>query len=240
MHSKIDVDQEWLGRWRNYFLSYYDEARVDEKVCEVIEFVEKYVDNSLVAVSGGKDSMTMLHIIYSNVSNEIMVFHWDHGSYLMPRWIENEIVKNIFKVAPKARILVKKYSFGEHPLSRIDWRPWYRAFYGVLDKLTRRYSIKYHLIGIRAEESSSRRTRGRVVKRGNWAEVYPIYNFTWRDVWSYIFKHNVPVPRIYFVYAKLLGWERVRLTTFHDQEFMKYGSPNIDSYLLWREKNQPT
>ena len=37
MHSKIDVDQEWLGRWRNYFLSYYDEARVDDLLADLLD-----------------------------------------------------------------------------------------------------------------------------------------------------------------------------------------------------------
>ena len=70
-------------------------------------------------------------------------------------------------------------------------------------------------------------------------EVHPIYNFTWRDVWAYVFRHNVPVPSIYIRYAKLLGWDRVRLVTFFDREFEKYGAPQIDSVLSWRWRNNP-
>jgi hypothetical protein len=51
-----------------------------------------------------------------------------------------------------------------------------------------------------------------------------------------VFRHNVPVPRVYYTYARHVGWDRARLTTFHDREFEKYGN-QIDSVLMWRDKN---
>jgi len=233
MRVEVKVDREWLEKWKNYFTEYYDIGGVEKKVREAISFTKHYVEDSIVAVSGGKDSMTMLHIIYNNISHDIVVFHWDHGPWLMPRHIENEILENIRKVAPKAKLIVKRYAYGLSPRSRIDYVKWYKAFFKTLEEM----GVKYHLLGIRAEESSNRRLRGSVVRKRKWIEVYPVYYFTWRDIWAYVFKHNVPVPRTYFKYARILGWSRARLTTFHDQEFMKYGSPNIDSIILWRNKH---
>ena len=226
------MDREWLERWREYFLAWYDEGSVEEKALEAAEFAKQYLDGGLVSVSGGKDSMVMLHIIVNKCRSEVDVFHWDHGPALMPRDVENEIINGISAIAPKAKIIVKKYSLGGVWRARVYWRQWYAEFFKTLREL----NYRYHLLGVRAEESSRRRARGRIVERERWVEVHPIYNFTWRDVWAYVFKHNIPVPSIYYLYAKVLGWDKVRLTTFFDREFEKYGSPQVDNVLAWRWK----
>jgi 3''-phosphoadenosine 5''-phosphosulfate sulfotransferase (PAPS reductase)/FAD synthetase and related enzymes len=231
VNATVKVDWEWLRRWREYFLAWYDEGRVEDKVTEAANFMEKYVDEGILSVSGGKDSMAMLHIAVATLRDrEIAVFHWDHGAALMPRDIEEEIIENIRSVAPKAKLVVKRYSLGNSERARYDWRPWYREFFSALKEL----GYRYHILGIRKDESCRRASRGRVVERKNWVEVHPIYEFTWRDVWAYIFRHGVPVPKVYFIYAKLLGWERARLVTFFDREFEKYGSPQLDGVLMWR------
>jgi 3'-phosphoadenosine 5'-phosphosulfate sulfotransferase (PAPS reductase)/FAD synthetase len=226
---------DWLGRWREYFRAWYDEGRVEENALEVADFASRFLDEGQVSVSGGKDSMVMLHIIVTRCRPDIVVFHWDHGPWLMPRVIEDEIRRNIATVASKAKVIVETYNYGSRPEARVVWRPWYKAFFSTLKRL----GYKYHLLGIRAEESSRRRARGRVVERRHWVEIHPIYNFTWRDVWAYIFKHNIPVPNIYYKYARLLGWNRVRLTTLFDIEMQRYGQPQIDSVLSWRWKHNP-
>jgi 3''-phosphoadenosine 5''-phosphosulfate sulfotransferase (PAPS reductase)/FAD synthetase and related enzymes len=232
--AAAEVDWEWLRRWREYFLAWYDEGGVDDKVNEAAEFSAKYLDEGVVSVSGGKDSMVMLHIIVNKCKREIDVFHWDHGSALMPRPIEAEIVRNILEVASGARrIIIKSFAKGFSERARAEWRDWYAAFFSTLKEL----GYRYHLLGIRADESVRRGARGRVVERRSWVEVHPIYHFTWRDVWAYVFRHNVPVPKVYFVYAKLLGWDKARLVTFFDREFEKYGSPQVDGVLMWRHRH---
>jgi 3'-phosphoadenosine 5'-phosphosulfate sulfotransferase (PAPS reductase)/FAD synthetase len=230
---------EWLEKWREYFLTYYDEGGVEEKAAEAAEFARQFIGRALVSVSGGKDSMAMLHIIATRVKSSVHVFHWDHGPWLMPREVEREILGGILRVAPGAYVHVAVYSRGFSERAREEWAPWYEEFYKALEELTRQLKARYHLLGVRAEESSRRGARGRVADRVRWVEVHPLYYFTWRDVWAYIFKHNVPVPSVYYKYARLLGWEKARLVTFFDREFEKYGSPQLDSNLSWRWKHDP-
>jgi len=229
------VDRDWLERWREYFLAWYDEARVEEKAEEAAEFAQPYLDEGIASVSGGKDSMAMLHILATRCKPDLRVFHWDHGPWLMPREVESEILKGIRAVAPGAELIVKRYRFGWSERSRVDWRPWYREFFAALRSL----GFRYHLLGVRADESCRRGARGRVAQRKRWVEVHPIYYFTWRDVWAYIFRHCVPFPSTYLRYARLVGWDRVRLVTFFDREFEKYGSLQLDSVLSWRWRNNP-
>jgi 3''-phosphoadenosine 5''-phosphosulfate sulfotransferase (PAPS reductase)/FAD synthetase and related enzymes len=230
----MNIDWGWVRRWREYFLAWYDEGRVSEKAAEAADFIERYVGEGVLSVSGGKDSMAMLHIAATQLGDAgLDIFHWDHGPALMPRDVETGILESIRSVAPRAKLVVKQYSLGESNRARTDWRPWYREFFSTLRSL----GYKYHILGIRRDESSRRAARGRVVERRHWVEIHPIYNFTWRDVWAYIFKHAVPIPRAYLAYAKLLGWERVRLVTFFDRELERYGSPQVDSVLAWRYRN---
>ena len=224
--------EEWLRKWIRYFKLYYEEGEVQKKVEVAKDIIREHIDDSIFAISGGKDSMTLLHIAVS-VEPELRVHHWDYGSWFIPREIESEILENIRKVAPRCHLHVKSHPRGERESVRHEWPDFYRIYFQKLKE----YNAKHHILGIRAEESRRRAVRGVVVVREHWIEVYPIFNFTWRDVWAYIFTHNVPVPHTYFSYAKLLGWERVRFATFHDKEFEKYGSLAIDGVLMWRSKH---
>jgi len=155
---------EWLERWREYFIAWYDEGGVEEKAKEAAELASRYLDEGVVSVSGGKDSMTLLHIVVSRCRPDVAVFHWDHGPWLVPREVEREVLENIRLTAPRAELIVEEYELGRSERSRNEWRSWYRAFFSTLKGL----GFKHHLLGVRGEEGWRRRARGRVVDRGRW------------------------------------------------------------------------
>lgn len=223
----------FIDEWKAYFIRYYDSVNFDEKIEESKNILDQIsLDDAIISVSGGKDSLTLLHLTVNHIRGNVNVFHWDHGAALMPREVEDEILACIKAAAPKAKIIIRKY-YVENMEARWNYQKWYKAFFGTLAEL----GYKYHVLGIRADESCRRKAKGIMVKKKRWVEVHPIFNWSWRDVWAYIFKHNIKIPSVYFKYAPAIGWEKTRLVTFFDQEFEKYGSPQIDSYLMFKHRN---
>ena len=210
-----------------------------QRVEEAIQIAKKHYikGKTYVSCSGGKDSLALLHLVATNIDSDVYVFHWDHGKWLMPRWIEQDILSCIYSVAKN--VVVKSYSFGNmSPLSRIDYRRWYREFFATVDRLSSEMGFEVCFLGLRAEESHVRRKR--VAKeyetRRNVKLVYPLRNWTWLDVWTYLVTNNIRYPRIYDIYAKLLGYDKVRLVTFFDKEFEGIGTLYIDNVILWRDR----
>ena len=69
------------------------------------------------------------------------------------------------------------------------------------------------------------------------ALCFPLLNLTWKDVWAYIISNNLPYPSIYDRYAEVLGYDKVRLVTFFDNEFEKLGAPYLDGVLMPEFRN---
>lgn len=53
-----------------------------------------------------------------------------------------------------------------------------------------------------------------------------------RDIWAYIVTNNLPYCSHYDRYGALLGIEQVRMSTFFDPEFDKFGAGNLDGILM--------
>lgn len=215
------------------------------KVESALSIVKQYYrpERSYVSCSGGKDSLALTHLIVHNVDPDVVVFHWDHGRWLVPRWIENDIVDCI-KSIPVRNLVVRRYGFGSaSEWSRIDYRRWYEAFFSAVSEIVRDLGLEVCFLGLRAEESHVRRRRTMNVvehhKSTGQLMVYPLRDWTWLDVWTYIVTNRVRYPRIYDVYARIIGYDKVRLVTFFDKEFEGVGTYYIDSVLLWRWQSSP-
>ena len=187
----------------------------------------------VVAYSGGKDSLVLLHLALQ-VQQDIDVYHWDHGCQLMPRPIQAEIVENAKKLGVK-NLIVNSSRAVERSDMRENWRGWYAVFWGALAKVKKEHGWQTQFIGLRAEESCKRKAKIRKPTKG---EVYPLASWSYRDVWAYIVSNNLPYPVMYNVYGPLLGWDRARFVTFFDGEFEKFGSPYLDGFFFPQYRNQ--
>ncbi len=190
-----------------------------------------------VAFSGGKDSTCVLHLVLQQYP-DVLVLHWDYGPYYIPRWLEEEFIDNAKKMGAK-NIRVEtseEYSrLGRNAINVLGQE--YIA--GLIPSLKQEgYDLSF--VGLRKQESVKRKLR--ITNKSDLSEVsecWPVQNWSWQDVWAYIFSNVIPYASVYDVYAPVVGWDKVRLTTFFDPEFDKFGSSNIDGVLLWRFKNLP-
>lgn len=186
-----------------------------------------------VAFSGGKDSTCVLHLVLQQCP-AVTVFHWDYGPYLMPREIERETLEIARRLGTKELVIETSPQYR----SRQDTGIWYKEFFGRVTKDLLEKGHDLVFVGIRKEESVSRRLRiqaGRSLTRIK--ECWPIQNWSWKDVWAYLLSNNVPYHSVYDKYAPVVGWDKARFVTFFDPEFDKFGSPNLDGILMWRHRH---
>lgn len=211
---------------------------------EQVERTEDIIANALakhnkpyVAYSGGKDSTCMLHLVLQQ-KPDIMVLHWGYGPYYIPRWLEAEFIKNARRIG--ARNIRVETSPEYLRLKRKAVNVLGREYMGKLIPRLAAEGYDLVFVGLRKEESLKRRRR--ITNRRSITEIeecWPLADWTWKDVWAYIFGHNLPYAGVYDLYAPVVGWDRARLTTFFDPEFDKLGASNLDGVLMWKFRHQP-
>lgn len=221
---------------RKTFLLWAKTTEHQDRVQKSLETIKHYVEKGkcMVAFSGGKDSTAMLHIALQ-VDPEIEVYHWNHGSQLMPTEIENEIVNNAKLIGAK-NLILQGSPLLEKPNARSNYKVWYLVFWNTLHRERKNRGWEYQFVGLREEEGCKRRAKIKEQPKG---EVYPIADWKWLDVWAYIVSHNLPYSKVYDKYAKLLGYDKARLVTFFDMEFEKFGSPYLDGFLMPKYRSSP-
>ena len=190
-----------------------------------------------VAFSGGKDSTCVLHLVLLQ-KPDILVLHWDFGPYYIPRWLEKEFLKNARKLG--ARHLRIETSPEYERLGREAINVLGREYIGKLLPKMKDEGYDLAFVGLRKEEAVRRRLRIENQSYiGPIPECWPIGNWSWKDVWAYIFSHDLPYASIYDRYAPIVGWDQARLVTFFDPEFDKFGSSNLDGVLMWKFRHSP-
>ena len=199
-------------------------TKVDRTESQLRTLIKKHT--CYVAFSGGKDSITLLHIALQ-IDPNIPVFHWDYGIF-MPRVFEIEIQSNLKLLGAKNVFIKARKSKSS------SCKIGYQEFFGSVARFKHDWSFDVALIGLRKEEGCKRTAKIKTPPKG---EIYPIADWKWMDIWAYIVSRNLPYPRIYDKYAELLGYDKVRLVTFFDMEFEKYGSPYLDGFLLPEKRN---
>ena len=202
-----------------------------------IEYLDQIIENAIskyektiISFSGGKDSLVMMHRILKH-NKKVMVFHWDYGRYYVPRDIEKATIDMI-------KTMTNNYTIETSVLYEKAKRKPSNIFYKVFFGHTRNKFIKrgYDLqfIGLREEESLKRKRKidNNPYRFDKIVECYPLHRLTWKDVWAYIISNDLPYLKIYDKYAKLIGYDKVRFSTFYDPEFNKLGLSNIDGVLM--------
>jgi len=225
---------EWLEYFKHWSQTYEFQQKLKTAKRVITQALSDF-KKPYIAFSGGKDSTTMMHLVLQQNSN-VTVLHWDYGPYFIPRELHREILRIAKKCGAKDFLVLTSSLYkkeGRHAKNVVG-----RHFIGIEIPRLIKQGYDSAFIGLRAEESVKRRFR-----TNNYYEhdrgitnIFPLRDFTWRDVWAYIVSNNVPYLSYYDKYAQLLGYERTRFTTLFDPEFDKFGSENVDRFLMWKYK----
>jgi phosphoadenosine phosphosulfate reductase len=224
------VLKEWAGT--------QEHRRTVERARAVIREALRSCRRPLVAYSGGKDSSCLLHLVLEQ-DPDVTVLHWDYGPHYIPRCLEAEFVENARALGAKN---IRVETSGEYlRLGRRAVNVLGREYLGrLLTSMRDREGYDLAFVGLRREESLKRRRR---MDAGRFAapfrESWPLADWSWKDVWAYIFARGLPYASVYDLYAPAVGWDKVRLTTFFDPEFAHLGTGNMDAALMWRFRHVP-
>lgn len=223
--------------WKEYFLKWSKTEEFKDKLKIAKEVIEQALEEfrkPYIAFSGGKDSTALLHLVMQ-FDKSITVIHWDYGKYFIPRQIHREILE-IAKTCCAENIIVltsKLYDKLKENAQGILGK----CFIGVEIPKLAKQGYDCCFLALRSEESIKRRERTKNYrefdKTGIW-NVFPIRDWTWKDVWAYIVSNNIKYLKLYDKYAKLLGYDKARFVTLFDKEFSWLGNENVDRFLFWK------
>ncbi len=219
-----------LERWKPVLVRWASQPEHLRRVAEADEHVRGALARArrpYVAFSGGKDSTALLHLVLQQAP-DITVWHWDYGRQFIPGWLEREMVENARRLGAVNLVV--------EATRRTDKYLGLGEMFGRIAEVLAGYDLVF--VGLRAEESLKRRRRtARKASLTAIQECWPLQNWTWRDVWAYIFAHGLRYPSVYERYVPVVGIEQARLCTFFDPEFRHLGTSNVDGLLMWRDRH---
>lgn len=206
-----------------------------ELKAQTLRFIKKLFKDyrrPYVAFSGGKDSTVLLHLTLL-IEKDVDVVHTDWGPAFVPRNIKDRILRNAMKIgAKKENLKVLKVKEGWR-LSQREIPGIPPSFWVELKSLIDANGFDLVLLGFRADESRKRwkRTRRILDTRRDPHEAYPLRDWSFEDVYAYIYSEGLPLLRHYDDYSELLGYDRTRWVTYFDSEFDHLGASYVDGVL---------
>ena len=223
------------------------ESDYQQRVQQAQAYIEALFDGydePYISVSGGKDSTVLHHLATQRCGFDgIDVFHFDWG------------LRNVPGVGEHVRDLVdrlggnlvyrtsEKVNDPEHFAN--DEHHGMAGIMGWVRTLQEERDWDVTLLGIRAEESASRRDQYTgdppMDHNGVQPTAAPIHHLTTEDIWSYIVEHDLPYHDIYDEQGELfdgIDSRENRLVTVYDHEFDSLGSETISQFLFPEATNK--
>lgn len=214
-------------------------------------------DNIICSISGGKDSVVMVHLALEEARKRNRMIHlfWldqeaeyqatvDTVRYYMqqknviPHWFQVPVYMTNSTSYTDEMLYAwgkgERWIRDKDPLAIHELKEEYpKRFYGFINWFEHQWNPRNtcFLVGLRAEESLNRfRTviKNPGYKDWNWStkdkyslKIYPIYDWTFEDVWIYIARFNVRYNKIYdFLYAKGFDIKEMRVSNLiHEKAF---------------------
>lgn len=207
------------------------------RITETHEFIENIltqVNNPYVAVSFGKDSVVMLHLILQH-RKDIPVYSFSNKQYDFPdthrlRWELQEKWNLNF-------ILVER-DVSKAVITNDEGGVYNRLYFSVLREQVQKHQWDCAFVGKRKQEAPRRKRE--IDKKGNLFPdaingkiAYPLADWTVQDIWAYHTVNNLPHHEIYEKQNCGLTRDTIRLGIMFDPLFDRTGAQ------IWMRKNYP-
>lgn len=191
------------------FINYYKERKSIELI---IKFLQENKNTNL-ALSFGKDSMVILHMLYKyDLLDKLKLIMWNRSGFDAKETLElRNYVKTKYYIQNYDETFVKDY-ISYLDIENINISKKRCSFpdfvYNVLEmprwKKMDEYDIDSTIIGLRIEESKGRKINFKLRgysyynKREKANILQPIIFWTTEDIFRYSFSENIPIHPVYY------------------------------------------
>lgn len=171
---------------------------LEEKINKAIEVIKDTIskaENPFVAFTGGKDSLTTLHLVRSVSKFPTQVLFIDTSAHFKEIYLfVDKMIKlwNLNLVKEKNEEALKTIKIAE------DKEQCCRQLKAqALINSIKKYSIDYLFTGIRMDEQEQRQNEEFISPMEDHIRINPLVEFTEKDIWEYIKKNNLPYCSLY-------------------------------------------
>jgi 3'-phosphoadenosine 5'-phosphosulfate sulfotransferase (PAPS reductase)/FAD synthetase len=183
-----------------------------------------------ISFSGGKDSLVLFHLARQCIF-PFYVWHFDWGRNLMPQCYEDQLKNTL-------QLYNIPIAYQIYDLNTLTDPTDESYFYQSIKNHITNHKINVCCIGLRKEESCRRKFRlQHGLERSYGAlNIFPLKNWTWKDIWAYICLYQIPYPKSYDERADIMGWSKLRFVTFFDESYISLGQNDQDNFFNWESK----
>lgn len=197
----------------------------------------KQCENPYIAVSGGKDSVCVVHLVQSaakQLDRPLAPVMWHDSGYEWPgsrlvieRLARQGLIDKLHIARPSEDVLELKrqQARGEISAKQKDQA----ALFGPVDELVKKEGFDGVALGLRQEESRGRRMDGMIHgpihrRKDGLLRCNPISRWTWEDVFACAASHCLPLHPIYSApLYQLENRGRIRLSWWLSTDHWRHG-----------------
>ncbi|PEZ05818.1 phosphoadenylyl-sulfate reductase [Bacillus sp. AFS018417] len=198
--------------WQDNFVSFQEDDETKGALAAVRWAYEHYEDDIVYACSFGIEGMVLLHVI-NQVNPSAKVVFLDTNVHFQETY---DLIKKVRERFPKLNIIEKQPALTlEEQAKEHGDQLWkhnpnlccqLRKIKPLEEALTDR---KAWISGLRREQSETRKHTQFVNRdhRFQSVKICPLIHWTWKEVWRYVYKHNLPYNPLHDIGYPSIGCE---------------------------------
>lgn len=175
----------------------------------ITQAVESYgFDGIAIAWKGGKDTTTLMHIIYQMYGR--IPFRVMFNDTTLEFKETYEFIEKVRKLWNLDLIVIRhtkkeldkyKNTTDESEKKNIL----YLAKINAIKRALKKYKFKAFMLGIRRDEQEARKNELAFSPRPDHMRIHPLLDFTESDIWEYILENSVPYSPLYDLGYRSVG-----------------------------------